>query len=64
MGRLLPIVHRAIATHLIRKAGFTRRSACAGAVTHRRDLQQRVAKFGLSLHPEKTRLIRFGRYAG
>jgi RNA-directed DNA polymerase len=28
-----------------------------------RDLQERVRKFGLELHPEKTRLIEFGRYA-
>lgn len=27
------------------------------------DLQKRLAKFGLSLHPDKTRLIEFGRYA-
>ncbi|BBO87608.1 reverse transcriptase domain-containing protein [Desulfosarcina ovata] len=27
------------------------------------DLQQRLAKFALSLHPEKTRLIEFGRFA-
>jgi RNA-directed DNA polymerase len=27
------------------------------------DLQERVRKFGLELHPEKTRLIEFGRYA-
>jgi RNA-directed DNA polymerase len=26
-------------------------------------LQERVRKFGLELHPEKTRLIEFGRYA-
>ncbi len=26
-------------------------------------LQMRMAKFGLQLHPDKTRLIRFGRYA-
>ena len=26
-------------------------------------LQERLAKFGLELHPEKTRLIEFGRYA-
>ena len=26
-------------------------------------LRERVAKFGLELHPEKTRLIEFGRYA-
>ena len=29
----------------------------------RSDLQERVRKFGLELHPEKTRLIEFGRYA-
>jgi RNA-directed DNA polymerase len=27
------------------------------------DLQERVRKFGLELHPEKTRLLEFGRYA-
>jgi RNA-directed DNA polymerase len=27
------------------------------------DVQERFAKFGLSLHPEKTRLIQFGRFA-
>jgi ribosomal protein S27E len=43
MGRVLAIVHRAIATHLIRKAGFTRRSACTGAVTQ-------VQRFGSALN--------------
>jgi RNA-directed DNA polymerase len=28
-----------------------------------RELRERLAKFGLELHPEKTRLIEFGRYA-
>jgi RNA-directed DNA polymerase len=28
-----------------------------------RELQERVRKFGLELHPEKTRLMEFGRYA-
>ena len=28
-----------------------------------RDLRERLAKFGLALHPEKTRLIEFGRFA-
>jgi group II intron reverse transcriptase/maturase len=28
------------------------------------ELKERLAKFGLELHPEKTRLIEFGRYAG
>jgi hypothetical protein len=26
-------------------------------------LRERLAKFGLELHPEKTRLIEFGRFA-
>ena len=29
-----------------------------------RELRERFGKFGLSLHPEKTRLIEFGRFAG
>jgi hypothetical protein len=33
MGRVLSIVYRCIATHLIKKAGFSRRTAQAGAVT-------------------------------
>ena len=33
MGRVLGIVYRCIATHLIRKAGFSRKTAQAGAVT-------------------------------
>jgi hypothetical protein len=28
-----------------------------------KELKERMAKFGLELHPEKTRLIEFGRYA-
>jgi RNA-directed DNA polymerase len=28
-----------------------------------RDFQERLAKFGLEVHPEKTRLIEFGRFA-
>jgi hypothetical protein len=28
-----------------------------------REFQERLAKFGLELHPEKTRLIEFGRFA-
>jgi hypothetical protein len=30
---------------------------------HAADMRQRMEKFALSLHPEKTRLIEFGRYA-
>jgi ribosomal protein S27E len=33
MGRVLGIVYRAIATHLIKKAGFTKKTARTGAVT-------------------------------
>ena len=28
-----------------------------------KDLKERLAKFGLDLHPDKTRLIEFGRFA-
>jgi len=28
-----------------------------------RELQERMGKFGLALHPDKTRLIEFGRFA-
>ena len=28
-----------------------------------KDFQERLAKFGLEVHPEKTRLIEFGKYA-
>jgi hypothetical protein len=35
----------------------------ADAVRFRADLQQRLERFGLEVHPEKTRLIEFGRYA-
>jgi group II intron reverse transcriptase/maturase len=33
------------------------------AVRFRTELQQRLERFALALHPEKTRLIRFGRFA-
>jgi hypothetical protein len=33
MGRVLGIVYRTLATHQIRKAGYTQRSARTGAVT-------------------------------
>jgi hypothetical protein len=33
MGKALGIVYRTIATHLIKKAGFTRKTAHTGAVT-------------------------------
>jgi hypothetical protein len=29
----------------------------------REQLRERLGKFGLELHPEKTRLVEFGRYA-
>ena len=40
--------------------GFQHRS---DAERFRGELQDRLQKFGLELHPEKTRLIEFGRYA-
>jgi len=40
--------------------GFQHR---ADAVRFLEDFKERLAKFGLELHPEKTRLIEFGRYA-
>ena len=45
-------------THLV--AGFQHR---ADAERFLRDFQERLAKFGLEVHPEKTRLIEFGRFA-
>ena len=40
--------------------GFQHR---ADAVRFLEEFKERLAKFGLELHPEKTRLIEFGRYA-
>ena len=40
--------------------GFERKD---DAVRYLAALRERMAKFGLALHPEKTRLIEFGRYA-
>lgn len=40
--------------------GFERE---ADAERFLRDLRERLAKFGLALHPDKTRLIEFGRHA-
>ncbi|MCB1693757.1 MAG: hypothetical protein KDI19_13395 [Pseudomonadales bacterium] len=53
MGRVLGIVYRCIATHLIKKAGFSRKTAQAGAVT----LIQRFgsAPFSDSRWSEKSR---------
>src|SRR5271167_3359303 len=41
-------------------AGFEHR---ADAERFLKDFRERLAKFGLELHPEKTRLIEFGRFA-
>ncbi len=46
------------ATHLV--LGFERRDE---AERFLREFGERLAKFGLELHPEKTRLIEFGRFA-
>jgi len=40
--------------------GFQRR---AEAERFLKEFKERLAKFGLELHPDKTRLIEFGRYA-
>jgi RNA-directed DNA polymerase len=40
--------------------GFERREEAERLL---QELRERLAKFGLELHPEKTRLIEFGRYA-
>jgi RNA-directed DNA polymerase len=45
-------------THLV--VGFQYREE---AERFLQDLAERFAKFGLELHPEKTRLIEFGRFA-
>jgi RNA-directed DNA polymerase len=46
------------ATHLV--VGFESR---AEAERFLMEFRERLAKFGLELHPEKTRLIEFGRFA-
>lgn len=46
------------ATHLV--VGFEHR---AEAEQFLEEFRERLAKFGLELHPEKTRLIEFGRFA-
>ncbi len=46
MGQVLGIVYRCIATHLIKKAGFSRKSAQAGAVTL-------IQRFGSALNLNK-----------
>jgi len=46
------------ATHLV--CGFEH---LGDAKQFLNDLRERLTKFGLELHPDKTRLIEFGRYA-
>ena len=46
------------ATHLV--VGFESRME---AERFLKEFRERLAKFGLELHPEKTRLIEFGRFA-
>ena len=57
MGSVLGIVYRAIASHLIKKAGLTRKTAKTGAVT----LLQRFGRSGapgaLNLNPHAARSI-------
>ena len=47
MGQVLGIVYRVIATHLINKAGFTRKTARTGAVTL---IQRFASALNLNLH--------------
>ena len=47
MGRVLGIVYRCIATQLIKKAGFSRKTAQAGAVTL-------IQRFGSAPNPTST----------
>lgn len=47
MGQVLGIVYRCIATHLTRKAGFSRRTAQAGAVTL---IQRSGSPLNLNVH--------------
>lgn len=46
------------ATRLV--AGFQHHG---DAVRFRRELEQRLDRFGMRMHPQKTRLIEFGRFA-
>ncbi|MFY9843886.1 MAG: RNA-directed DNA polymerase, partial [Terriglobales bacterium] len=46
------------ATHLV--VGFEHRHEAERFLA---ELRERFAKFGLELHPDKTRIIEFGRYA-
>ena len=46
------------ATHLV--MGFEYEGEARRFVA---DMRQRMEKFALSLHPDKTRLLEFGRYA-
>jgi len=50
--------HRALCRR--RRLGFEHRTE---ARAFPEELRERLGKFGLELHPEKTRLIEFGRYA-
>jgi len=43
MGQVLGIVYRVIATHLVKKAGYTHHTARTGAVTH-------IQRFGSALN--------------
>jgi hypothetical protein len=46
MGRVLGIVHRVIAAHLVKKAGYTHSTARMGAVTL-------IQRFGSARNPNK-----------
>jgi hypothetical protein len=48
---------------VVRLAAPSRRGVLCWTDQHGHPLRKRLARFGLSLHPDKTRLIEFGRFA-
>jgi hypothetical protein len=54
MVRVLGIVHRVIATHLVRKAGYTHDRARTGAVTH---IQRFGSALNLNIHSTAYRYL-------
>jgi hypothetical protein len=53
MSRVLDIVYRCIATHLIKKAGFSRKTAQSGAITL-------IQRFGSALNVHFHMLFLYG----
>jgi hypothetical protein len=57
MGKVLGIVHRAIASHLIKKAGKTQKTAKADSVTLIQRFGRSSAPGALNLNPNAARSI-------